>query len=29
MQRPYMKIIDGRTFEVTGDTMEEALYRLW
>ena len=29
MQRPYMKIIDGRSFEVTGDTMEEALYRLW
>ena len=29
MQRPYMKQIDGRTFEVTGDTMEEALYRLW
>ena len=29
MQRPYMKQIDGRTFEVTGDTTEEALYRLW
>ena len=29
MQRPYMKQIDGRTFEVTADTMEEALYRLW
>ena len=29
MQRPYIKQIDGRTFEVTGDTMEEALYRLW
>jgi D-amino peptidase len=29
MQRPYMKVIDGRTFEVTGETMEEALYRLW
>ena len=26
--KPYMKIIDGRTYEVTGDTMEEALFRL-
>ena len=25
--RPYMKIIDGRTYEVTGDTMEEVLFR--
>jgi len=25
--KPYGKIIDGRTFEVVGDTMEEALYR--
>lgn len=29
MQRPYMKQIDGRTFEVTADTVEEALYRIW
>ena len=27
-QKPYMKIIDGRTYEVTGETMEEALFRL-
>lgn len=26
--KPYMKIIDGRTYEVTGDTVEEALFRL-
>ena len=26
--KPYMKVIDGRTYEVTGDTMEEALFRL-
>ena len=26
--KPYMKIIDGRTYEVTADTMEEALFRL-
>jgi len=25
--KPYMKIIDGRTYEVTGDTMEEVLFR--
>jgi D-amino peptidase len=25
--RPYMRILDGRTFEVTGETMEEALCR--
>lgn len=25
--RPYMKIIDGRTYEVEGATMEEALFR--
>ena len=25
--KPYMKVIDGRTFEVTADTMEEALFR--
>ena len=28
-EKPYMKVVDGRTFEVTGDTMEEALYRAW
>lgn len=26
--KPYMKIIDGRTYEVTGNTVEEALFRL-
>jgi len=26
--KPYMKIIDGRTYEVTGETVEEALFRL-
>ena len=26
--KPYMKIIDGRTYEVTADTMETALFRL-
>jgi len=26
--KPYMKIIDGRTYEVEGSTMEEALFRL-
>jgi len=25
--KPYLKIIDGRTYEVTADTMEEALFR--
>ena len=25
--KPYMKIIDGRTFEVTGETMEDALFK--
>ena len=25
--KPYMRVIDGRTYEVTGDTMEEALFR--
>lgn len=25
--KPYMKIIDGRTYEVVGETMEEALFR--
>jgi D-amino peptidase len=25
--KPYMRILDGRTFEVTGNTVEEALYR--
>jgi len=25
--KPYLNIIDGRTFEVTGETMEEALFR--
>ncbi len=25
--KPYMEILDGRTFAVTGDTVEEALYR--
>jgi D-amino peptidase len=27
-EKPYMKIIDGRTYEVEGATMEEALFRL-
>ncbi len=27
-EKPYVKIIDGRTYEVTGDTVEEALFRL-
>ena len=26
--KPYMKIIDGRTYEVTANTIEEALFRL-
>ena len=26
--RPWLKIIDGRTYEVTGDGVEEALWRL-
>lgn len=26
-EKPYMKVIDGRTYEVTADTMEEALFR--
>ena len=26
--KPYMKIIDGRTYEVEGSTTEEALFRL-
>ena len=26
--KPYMKIIDGRTYEVTANTLEEALFRL-
>ncbi len=26
--KPYMRIIDGRTYEVDADSMEEALYRL-
>lgn len=26
--KPYMKILDGRTYEVVGDTVEEALFRL-
>lgn len=25
--KPYMKILDGRTYEVTGDSMEEVLFR--
>jgi len=25
--KPYMKVIDGRTYEVTADTVEEALFR--
>ena len=25
--KPYMTVIDGRTYEVTGDTMEEVLFR--
>ena len=27
-QRPYMRIIDGRTFEVDAETVEEALFRV-
>ncbi len=27
LAKPYMKIIDGRTFEVTGETLEEAFWR--
>ena len=27
--KPYMRFIDGRTVEVEGDTVEDALYRLW
>lgn len=27
--KPYMNIIDGRTYEVEGSTMEEALFRLY
>ena len=27
--KPYMKIIDGRTYEVEGSSMEEALFRLY
>ncbi len=27
-EKPYVKIIDGRTYEVTADTVEEALWRL-
>ena len=26
--KPYMRILDGRTYEVTAETMEEALFRL-
>ncbi len=26
--KPYIKIIDGRTYEITADTMEEALFRV-
>ena len=26
-QRPYLKVIDGRTFEVSADSVEQALYR--
>ena len=26
--KPYMRIIDGRTYEVDADSMEEALYRM-
>ena len=25
--KPYMTVLDGRTYEVTGDTMEEVLFR--
>ena len=28
LAKPYMRIIDGRTYEVSGDTVQEALYRL-
>ncbi len=27
ISKPYLKILDGHTFSVTGDTMEEALFR--
>ncbi|MBQ9774103.1 MAG: M55 family metallopeptidase [Clostridia bacterium] len=27
--KPYMTVIDGRTVEVTGESAEEALFRLW
>ena len=27
-QRPYMKVIDGRTFEVEADNVEQAIYRV-
>ena len=27
-EKPYMKVIDGRTYEVTADSMEQALFRL-
>lgn len=27
-EKPYVKIIDGRTFEVTGDSVEQALWRI-
>ena len=27
LERPHVKLIDGRTFEVTGDNMQEAFYR--
>ena len=27
-EKPYVKIIDGRTYEVTGDSVEQALWRL-
>lgn len=28
LAKPYMRVLDGRTYEVTGDTVEEALFRL-
>ncbi len=27
--KPYLRRIDGRTYEVSGDTMEEAFWRIW
>ena len=27
-EKPYVKIIDGRTYEVTADSVSEALWRL-